>query len=331
MDGHEVTVVHNRGRGTALRLANAPLTRRVRSMFGWLRDVVDPVRPDWFGLRGDVEIRFVDGINARSLPPADVCVATAWWTADVIARLPRSRGAPLHLIQGYETWSASPSAVHASWRLPIQKAAVAQWLLRRAHEIGVPLDLITYVPIAVETDDLELSSSAERDRFKVATQYHTSRNKGADVALEAISLARKRIPAVSANVFGTTRRPSLPAWAEYVRAPSRRALARLYQQSSVYICGSWSEGWHLPPAEAAVCGCAIVSTAIDGVREYVTPEASGLLAPPGDVEGLADQLTRVLLDDELRLRLAERASATIRTYTWERTLASFYRACATAQ
>jgi glycosyltransferase involved in cell wall biosynthesis len=59
--------------------------------------------------------------------------------------------------------------------------------------------------------------------------------------------------------------------------------------------------------EAMAIGVPVVTTRLEGIEELVTHEATGLLTNPGDVEGLAKSIQRLLTDPELRRRLAGQA------------------------
>jgi len=69
--------------------------------------------------------------------------------------------------------------------------------------------------------------------------------------------------------------------------------------------------------EAAACGCAIVATDIGGIRDYIQNGITGLLSPPKAPEALAKNLCLLLGNDELRIRLALAANASIRRFNWE--------------
>ena len=69
---------------------------------------------------------------------------------------------------------------------------------------------------------------------------------------------------------------------------------------------------------------AVVATDVPGCREAVEHDINGLLVEPKNPQALADALSRVLTDDQLRLRLAkegrrraefEFSSATVNTQT----------------
>jgi glycosyltransferase involved in cell wall biosynthesis len=59
--------------------------------------------------------------------------------------------------------------------------------------------------------------------------------------------------------------------------------------------------------EAQACGVAVVASAAGGVLEIVEPGVTGLLFQPGNVEDMADQVERLLINPMLRDRIAKRA------------------------
>jgi glycosyltransferase involved in cell wall biosynthesis len=68
-------------------------------------------------------------------------------------------------------------------------------------------------------------------------------------------------------------------------------------------CSLW-EGLPRVVPEAMAVGVPVVAAGVDGVPEAIEDGVSGLLAPPGDVTGLADRLLRILSDADLARRLA---------------------------
>lgn len=63
--------------------------------------------------------------------------------------------------------------------------------------------------------------------------------------------------------------------------------------------------------EAMACSLPVVTTPVGGIAELVTGGADGLLVEPGDVEGLADAVARLLDDPDLRHRLGRSARSTV--------------------
>lgn len=90
-------------------------------------------------------------------------------------------------------------------------------------------------------------------------------------------------------------------------------LAQLYCGLDVFVSASHTESFGLVLAEAMTCGAAVVATATEGAREIIKPGETGFLVPIGDVEKLAEAISKLLQDEAERVRLgtaAELAAAT---------------------
>jgi glycosyltransferase involved in cell wall biosynthesis len=57
--------------------------------------------------------------------------------------------------------------------------------------------------------------------------------------------------------------------------------------------------------QALIAGRPVISYDVDGAREVVLPERTGLLLPPRTVDLLAQGLTRLIQDAPLRTRLGQ--------------------------
>jgi glycosyltransferase involved in cell wall biosynthesis len=95
---------------------------------------------------------------------------------------------------------------------------------------------------------------------------------------------------------------------ETVRLLGERAdVADLLQLADVYAMSSQWEGVGRALTEAMVCGRPVVATPVNGVRDLVIHEETGLLAPVRDAAGLAAAIDRLLIDPPLAARLGEAA------------------------
>jgi glycosyltransferase involved in cell wall biosynthesis len=66
--------------------------------------------------------------------------------------------------------------------------------------------------------------------------------------------------------------------------------------------------------EAMSWGLPVITTPVGGIPRVIENEVNGLLLAPGDIEGLAAAIRRLLEDAELRERLGSAARATIETH-----------------
>jgi glycosyltransferase involved in cell wall biosynthesis len=62
----------------------------------------------------------------------------------------------------------------------------------------------------------------------------------------------------------------------------------------------WDEPSGNPPIEAMAHGVPVISTRTGGTAEYVIDGETGILVDPGDTEGLASAMRRILTDEDLR-------------------------------
>jgi glycosyltransferase involved in cell wall biosynthesis len=90
------------------------------------------------------------------------------------------------------------------------------------------------------------------------------------------------------------------------------------QQAGVVVNTSEKEGWGLTILEANACGVPAVASDVPGLRDAVVPGETGLLVPHGDVEQLVAALTRLLMSDTERQRLANGARAWSLQFSWDR-------------
>ncbi|MGA9526824.1 MAG: glycosyltransferase family 4 protein, partial [Terriglobales bacterium] len=314
---HEVSVVHPRQ--LAYSAPEPPtLRQRLRRKFHSLLMTDSNPTITWLPVDKRVQSLFVPSSHSRFLPDSDVLFATSWHTVNSVLKCPATKGEKCYLIQHYETWQGRKDLVDATWRAPLHKVVIAKWLLEKGEELGCS-DL-TYISNAVNHDTYRLTRPIQNRPRRVAMMFSTEEFKGSRDGLKALAIARRIFPDLEAVLFSTSRRQSwVPGWVEYFRNPPQNFIVNeIFGGSSVFLCPSLSEGWGLPPAEAAACGCAIVSTDNGGIREFLEHRVTGLLSPPADPESLAENLCLLLENESLRIRLAEAGNKYVSQLNWDK-------------
>ena len=67
------------------------------------------------------------------------------------------------------------------------------------------------------------------------------------------------------------------------------------------------------------CGAPVVASRTGGIKEVVKHGKNGILVEPGDVDGLAEAMNKVLGDEALRLRLAKAGRPYVeKNFSWDR-------------
>lgn len=274
--------------------------------------------PGWIpGFRA--RVRWVGGWEPARLPSADALVATAWQSADAVARAPASAGAKFYFVQHYESlYHGEAARVDATYALPLKKIVISSWLKdimkerfgSAAEVLVTPVDRDLFHPVEGARSD---------DALRVLMLHHDYPWKGVREGLEAIAAVKVRHPSVLLVGFGVKRpREALPYDEFHENLPQER-LAWLYSRCPIYLCPSWDEGLGMPPMEAMACGAALVTFDNGGCRDYAKDGETALVVPRRDVAALARALERMVTDAGLRQRLARQGQAFVTSrFDWDR-------------
>lgn len=132
--------------------------------------------------------------------------------------------------------------------------------------------------------------------------------KGHADLLEAVALARQRVPGMQLLLVGDgrrkadlCRRSSELGLSSVVRfLPSGSDVASVLNAAQVFALPSHTEGLSIATIEAMSCGTPVVVTDCGGPTEIVNDGVTGLVVPPCDPQAMADALVRVAEDATLR-------------------------------
>lgn len=314
--GHHLVVAHLVGLGTSSLLTDRA-TARVKYVMRRLAGRKHIA--SWFPVDPDVDLRIVRSWKEIQEFNADIIIATAWQTAEMLARDANQAPPLCYLIQHRETLHGNEDRVLATWHAPFHKLVIARWLQEFGESIG---EQSYYLPNGLDLERFYLTSDIDSRSGPCAMMlYHLAADKGSVDGIAALRLVRERIPNLRAIVFGVSARPSdLPGWMEYYNRPAQNLLRDLYNQAQVFVAPSLTEGWGLPASEALCCGAALAATDIGGHREFAVHAENALLSPPHQIAGLGNNIVQLLSDSDLRSRIAKQGHRSIQRFTWERSV-----------
>jgi len=99
---------------------------------------------------------------------------------------------------------------------------------------------------------------------------------------------------------------------------TREELIKLYQNATLYVMPSHYEGLPTVLLEAMSCGLPVIATAVSGNLDVITHGKNGLLVPPKSPEKIAEAISLLLDDEQMRNNLGKNARKTIEEqYTWD--------------
>lgn len=314
--GHEVVVVSRPHRRPTLRerlrhaISRRPLPYAARPA---------PSLLDGMGL----DHRVIDRhrpITAADVPDADVVIATWWETAEWVAEYPASKGAKAYFLQHYEAHDNIPAdRVDATWRLPMHKIVIANWLADLAKDrfgdAGYSL-----VPNSVDLQQFHAPPREKQQTPTLGLMYSHVPFKGCDISLKALELAGREISNLKLVAFGNrapTEQLPLPPGATFVLQPAQDRIREIYAQADAWLFASRSEGFGLPILEAMACRTPVIATPAGAAPELLS-RGGGILVPPEDPAAMAKAIWQIAqLDNPAWQRLSDSAYETAASYSWD--------------
>ena len=307
-------------RGHDVRLIYAAACKKgVRKLFGWVRTYRGRKNAsDWFELLSGIEQIYVPGLEEKYIPDADVTVATAYETVLFLKDYSESKGEKVYFIQDLEVWADKEEKVLETWRLPLKKIVISQFLVAKGREEGIS-DLVQ-IPNAINHEEYRIYEDWHKREKTVVMMYSNAERKGSVYGIRALLDLKKMMSDVKIILFGKVKRPEdLPQWIEYYENPQRDFLVKeIYNKAMILLCSSIYEGWGLPVMEGMACGCAVVTTDCGGVRDLAIPNKTAMVCPVKDIDAMKSAMYELLIKDDLREQLVVNALQKVQEYDWDK-------------
>lgn len=301
-----------------------------------IRDDTQPFRDFMFKARR--RLGWPHAHVKRFLLEHDVQLVHAHFGVDAVDIWPTVRACDLPLLvtlHGYDInihkdwwWAGLGGARHKHYpeqllvmahHPTVRFIAVSDAIRQRAIEFGIPKERIDVRYIGIDTAAF-CSSRAVLDvqSRQIAFVGRLVENKGVEPLIRAFSFVHGAVPRARLSIIGDgPLRGHLTQLAQSLHLPiefkgqldqagvtAELRASRLLCQPSITIANGASEGFGMVILEAQACGIPVVSSARGGSTEGIEDGVTGFRFPEGDVETLAQLLTRLLLDDALAARMS---------------------------
>ena len=156
------------------------------------------------------------------------------------------------------------------------------------HTKGIDLLIATFAEIAAEYPDIRLKLAGRGTSKQLAKVRDLARREGLEDRVEIIG-----------NV-------------------DEEQQGELLRRALMVCLPSRYEGWCMVAVEAAAAGKAVLGTDIDGLRDAVRHDETGVLVPPDDVGALASGMRALIADDAKRRSLGAAGRAWAEKFSWDR-------------
>jgi glycosyltransferase involved in cell wall biosynthesis len=277
---------------------------------------------DWFDLK--VKLIPVPTISEKWIPKGDIIVATWWENALHIKNYKNDKGKKIYFIRHYETWGGPKYQVDSTYTLPLNKIVTSNWLKRLIEK---KFNVTTFGPIPNGVNFnlfyREKNAFKSNNHNRLGMIYRKQRWKGMRDGFEAFLLVKKKYHNVELVLFGDelTKEDSKIVEkigdVEFHHHICKDELRKIYNSLDIFIFPSHYEGFGNPPMEAMACGVACVSTNTGAVPDYSIDGETALLSNPRDVKSLANNIIKLVENEDTRRTLAENGYDHIKKFTWD--------------
>lgn len=174
----------------------------------------------------------------------------------------------------------------------------------------------------------ELPFPVTRIHHQIATTARLVKWKGIEGIIRAVALLKEKFPDIKLVVAGDgpekehleriARDLGVADHVNFLGNISRAETWRLRKQSEVYVLNSTYEGLPHTILTSFAAEIPTVATDIPGTNEALYHEKTGLLVKPGDDQGLAHAIERLLNDPKLGTELAQNGTKLLKEkFSWD--------------
>lgn len=265
----------------------------------------------WFPLDERVKEHWVYSLDYKNIPYSDIYIATEARTAPYLKDYPIPIEKKFYFIQDYELWYFNKEQLENTYRYGFCNYTITKWLKTKVEVISEKECPI--VPNGFNLNDFYVTNPIkDRHKYFISMLYHTHERKDIPVALSALEIVKEIYPQIEVFVFGEAKDPHLPDWYHYYRKPDKETHLWLNNHAAIYVGSSKIEGFGLTVGEAMLCGQAVACTDNLGYQEMAKDGVTALLSPCGDSKRLAENIIKLIEDDQLRVTIANNSEVFIK-------------------
>ena len=196
---------------------------------------------------------------------------------------------------------------------------------KRNHApVANPIELVRFTPAISEKEKKECKAQFELTPHTILYTGRLGSEKKIDIIIQAVALAEKTIPDISLAITGHgSAEESLRMHAENLGISAKvkflgfiddAVFPSLYKGSDIFVIMSTAETQSLSLMQAMATGLPSIGAAAWGLPEYIE-ERSGIILPPGDVEGLTKAIIEFFKNPAYMKRLGIGGVEAVKKYS----------------
>lgn len=267
---------------------------------------------------------------AHTMPDADVMIVMQNYLIPRLLFLSKSKGRIVGSIHmDYQAMIQDTDVASRNWweqflsidqKLNISRFAVSAAAKTSAEFFGIAVTKIIHSGVNLKEFSPGRSSSENSEPLRVMLFCAIAPPKGQDFGCEVVRELKKiysgkQVQFVS---IGEVKIQWEDLFDENLGYLYGREYVNAYQGVDIFVYPALRDGFPAPPLEAMACGCALVTTAVQGVVEYGIHGENCLISDPGDVSGMVKNVQDLIEDALLRKRVSCNGLETVEKFSWKR-------------
>jgi len=249
------------------------------------------------------------------IPDADFIIATGYKSVGPTCKAPDRCGRKVHYIRGWETWQMNEKQiVERILKVPTIKLVNGIGLQEKLKKYGFASHIIRP---GYDFDEIYPTHYRDSKKGIIVGGIYLSGVRGNRKRTEWMFITVRKLKTKYKDVkfwlFGNEASPPNHIVDNYVKRPNAKEKNKFYNSIDIWMAPSSLEGLHLPPAEAMMTGCPVVSTLAEmsGVRDYIVSGHSGMLSKNNPSSFLND-VEHLYNHQECRKRIGNNAITAIK-------------------
>ena len=215
----------------------------------------------------------------------------------------------------------------------------SEYYINESRILGKYRNKIVAIPNGIHVDEFDVGYSKEKCRGKLGLSIDSrmilfvgtlSPHKGPDILIKAMSEIVKEVPDVKLVFVGHGgMREELEMLSKKLGVKKNVKFAGFVEESMKPLYYRAADVFCLPSVmtheifgivnlEAMACSVPIVASKIGGIPDVVRDGENGLLVLPRDSDALADAITYLLEDEDVREKMGKNGRKKVEDYSWNR-------------
>ena len=216
-----------------------------------------------------------------TVPSADAIIATGYKSVATTSASPGRLGLKMHWIRGWETWQmGEPQIVKQVLGAPTEKLVNSLCLQNKLKQYNVSS---TIIRPGYDINDLYFKELRTVTKPIIIGGLYTKGKhetiKRTSWIFDTYKYLKTKGHKVELWMFGNDSKPT-GDFDVYVHRPSMKKKNWFYNHIDVWLAPAMLEGLHMPPAEAMMTQCPVVttSTPMSGTQDYMENGVNGIVS-----------------------------------------------------